>query len=85
MDKYILLCIIPVDESISGLNIKPLNSAGHFGGYDLLLDLLLFDVTPSLWLLWLGLRVSHDGMVVWMLDQLYPTSVCKMAFNLVKL
>jgi len=68
MDKYIFFSVIPVDETISGLDVEPLDSAANFGG-DHLLGWLLLDgfVISSLLLCGLDLRVSHDGNVVWML------------------
>jgi len=54
VDKHVLLGVVPVDKSISGLDIEPLNGAGDLGGDDLLFDgvvLVAVDVgviAPSL-------------------------------------
>jgi len=71
VDEDILFRVTPVDEPVARLHIEPLDCAGHFGGNDLFGG-FLFDVSPSLGLFWLGLRVSHDGNVVLMLTSFVP-------------
>jgi len=54
VDKHVLLGVVPVDKSISGLDIEPLNGAGDLGSDDLLFDgvvLIAVDIgviVPSL-------------------------------------
>lgn len=38
MDENVLLGVVPVDKTITRLDIEPLNGAGDLGGDDLLLD-----------------------------------------------
>jgi len=38
VDENVLLGVVPVDKTISGLDIEPLNGAGDLGGDDLLFD-----------------------------------------------
>jgi hypothetical protein len=52
MDEDVFLGVIAVDETISTLNVEPLNNARYFSGNNLLLRC-------SLWLFWLFLRVGH--------------------------
>lgn len=64
MDKHVLLGVIPVDESVSRLDVEPLDCSADFGG-DHFLGFLLLHLFPSLLLVWLDLRVCHDVSVVW--------------------
>merc|ERR1719244_1541202 len=83
MNENILLGVIPIDETVSTLDIKPLDGSTNFCGYHLL-RLLLLQV-PSLLLCGLGLylRVCHDVNVVWMVTNFFPRLFSKMAANLV--
>jgi len=38
VDENVLLGVVPVDKTITRLDIEPLNGAGDLGGDDLLLD-----------------------------------------------
>ncbi|MCI3325455.1 hypothetical protein MQA28_25900, partial [Escherichia coli] len=59
MDKYIFLCVIPVDESIAALHVEPFHGTGYF-----LRDHFFFDLSfiDRLFLrLFLGVR--HGKML----------------------
>merc|ERR1719458_2507946 len=75
MDEDIFLRIIPIDETVTRLDVEPFHGSRDLGGYHLLHHLLfnlLLLPFPRLLLVWLGLRVSHDGNVVLMLTNFCP-------------
>ena len=60
MDEDIFLGVVSVDETVSRLDIEPLDGSTDLGGDDLLGWFLLdISVSCSL-LLWWSLRVGHD-------------------------
>jgi len=62
--EHVFLSVVPVDESVARLHVKPLDGATHFSGNHLLFWLLLL-ISSLLLGGRLALRFSHvDGVVL---------------------
>merc|ERR1719220_234059 len=80
VNKDIFLGVVPVDESISRLDVEPFHRAAHLGGDHLLYRFLLLLHLLHLCLLFhslllggLGVRVSHDVSLALMVTN-FPSS-----------
>jgi len=79
VNKDIFLGVVPVDESVSRLDVEPFHRAAHLGGDHLLYRLFLLLHLLHLCLLFhslllggLGVRVSHDVILALMVTNFPP-------------